>query len=131
MELTEVRCPCGAAHDIPTGLLNELRTERPELDPENMRVACPECARKLVRAMLPDLAAEILVRAVKEGRNNAVSDQEKTEIDFDENEHETDDGVLFVFDNLLKWLPKSQIEFDRDDKTITLPVWLATKEGLI
>ena len=54
-----------------------------------------------------------------------------TEISYDEIEHETDEAVMFEIDNLLVWLPKSQIEFDRDEKTIELPEWLAVEKGLV
>lgn len=29
------------------------------------------------------------------------------------------------------WLPKSQCEWDQDDKTMAMPEWLATEKGLI
>jgi len=54
-----------------------------------------------------------------------------TEVSYDEIEHETEQAILFVFDNLLVWLPLSQISFNRDDKTIELPEWLATEKGLV
>jgi len=29
------------------------------------------------------------------------------------------------------WLPKSQVEWDETDSTMTIPEWLATEKGLI
>jgi hypothetical protein len=29
------------------------------------------------------------------------------------------------------WLPKSQCEWDKDAKEVTLPMWLATDKGLV
>jgi hypothetical protein len=29
------------------------------------------------------------------------------------------------------WLPKSQVEWDADAKTMTVPEWLATEKGLV
>jgi hypothetical protein len=29
------------------------------------------------------------------------------------------------------WVPKSQVEYDRNDKTITLPEWLAIEKKLV
>ena len=58
-------------------------------------------------------------------------DEDTTEVDYDDIEHETDAAVMFLIDNRLVWLPKSQISFDRDELTIELPVWLATEKGLV
>jgi hypothetical protein len=33
--------------------------------------------------------------------------------------------------DLTVWLPKSQCEWDPDDKTMTMPEWLAKEKGLI
>ena len=35
------------------------------------------------------------------------------------------DGVIVV------WLPKSQCEWDPDDKTMAMPEWLAREKGLV
>lgn len=44
---------------------------------------------------------------------------------------ETDKAYL-IFDGDTKvWLPKSQCEFDQDDKTMAIPIWLAKEKGLI
>lgn len=29
------------------------------------------------------------------------------------------------------WLPKSQCEWDKDSKVMTMPMWLATEKGLV
>ncbi len=135
MELTKVECPCGAAHEIPAELLDEVLAER-DIPREKVRIACPDCARKIVLSVLPELLEHVHDRAKQLGREESQLREEeqrmaeKTEIDFDEIEHETDEAVMFEIDNRLVWLPKSQIEFDRDDKTITLPEWLATEKGL-
>lgn len=129
MEMVKVECPCGAEHELPADLMHEIRNERPDMDMERVRIACPECAGKIAAALLPELLTEVRRRA--EARELRQRMEENTEIDFDEIEHETDEAVMFVIADLLVWLPKSQIEFDRDDKTITLPVWLATEKGLI
>jgi len=57
--------------------------------------------------------------------------------------HETDKAYL-VYDGrseikkgdtikseLRVWLPKSQVEYNEDDKTFTMPEWLALEKGFI
>lgn len=44
---------------------------------------------------------------------------------------ETDKAYL-IFDGTKEvWLPKSQVEYDADDKTFAMPEWLALDKGLI
>jgi hypothetical protein len=53
--------------------------------------------------------------------------------------HETEDAYLFTDGTKEKdgkntvnvWLPKSQCEWDKGDKTMQLPEWLALDKGLI
>jgi hypothetical protein len=56
---------------------------------------------------------------------------EPIDLDFDAVEFETDEAWLLVMDNLLKWLPKSQCSLDRDEKKVSVPEWLAIREGLV
>ena len=60
---------------------------------------------------------------------------ETTEIEYDSIGHATKDAIGFVIegdeDNLV-WVPNSLIEdHDRDEKTLSIPVWFALNEGLI
>ncbi len=34
-------------------------------------------------------------------------------------------------DDKIVWLPKSQVEYDKDGKVFTMPEWLAEDKGLI
>jgi hypothetical protein len=37
-----------------------------------------------------------------------------------------------VFDGKITvWVPKSQVEYDPDNKTIAMPAWLATDKGFV
>jgi len=45
---------------------------------------------------------------------------------------ETERAYLFHSENGMQvWLPKSQVEWDRDDQTMAMPEWLALDKGLI
>ena len=49
-------------------------------------------------------------------------------------EHETDKAVLVNHADQKTWLPKSQIELDRESDgtaVVLVPGWLATERGLI
>lgn len=45
--------------------------------------------------------------------------------------HETEKAYRFFDGSKLVWLPKSQVEWDPDSKTMTMPVWLATERELV
>ena len=44
---------------------------------------------------------------------------------------ETDKAYRFFDGELTVWLPKSQCEWDADDKTMAMPEWLAADKELI
>jgi len=44
---------------------------------------------------------------------------------------ETDAAYRFFDGARTVWLPKSQVEWDADDKTMAMPEWLATEKELI
>lgn len=44
---------------------------------------------------------------------------------------ETPQAYRFNDGTLSVWLPKSQCEWDGDDKTMAMPEWLAMEKGLI
>ena len=44
---------------------------------------------------------------------------------------ETDKAFQFFDGATTVWLPKSQCEWDQDDKTMAMPEWLALDKGLI
>jgi hypothetical protein len=44
---------------------------------------------------------------------------------------ETERAWRFFDGKIIVWLPKSQCEWDENDKTMTLPVWLAKDKELI
>lgn len=44
---------------------------------------------------------------------------------------ETDAAYRFFDGVRTVWLPKSQVEWDADDKTMAMPEWLATEKELI
>lgn len=44
---------------------------------------------------------------------------------------ETPLAYLFFDGTKTVWLPKSQAEWDQDDKTMAMPIWLATEKELI
>lgn len=44
---------------------------------------------------------------------------------------ETDAAYRFYDGILTVWLPKSQCEWDADEKTMTMPEWLAREKELI
>ena len=44
---------------------------------------------------------------------------------------ETDLAFRFFDGKKTEWLPKSQCEWNIDDKTMTMPTWLATEKGFI
>ena len=46
-------------------------------------------------------------------------------------QHETDVSYKFCDGAVTIWLPKSQCEWDQDAKTMSVPEWLAMREGLI
>lgn len=45
--------------------------------------------------------------------------------------HETDLAYLFHDGQISVWLPKSQCEWDEDDKAMSIPEWLAYEKELI
>ena len=44
---------------------------------------------------------------------------------------ETENAYRFFDGATIAWLPKSQVEWDQDAKTMTMPEWLALEKGLI
>jgi hypothetical protein len=44
---------------------------------------------------------------------------------------ETESAYRFTDGTRTVWLPKSQCEWDKDGKTMTMPVWLATDKELV
>lgn len=44
---------------------------------------------------------------------------------------ETDSAYRFFDGTRAVWLPKSQVEWDADDKTMAMPEWLAKEKELI
>ena len=46
-------------------------------------------------------------------------------------EPETERAYRFFDGQRIVWLPKSQCEWDADDKTMAMPEWLARDKGLI
>lgn len=44
---------------------------------------------------------------------------------------ETEKAYLIFDGDKEVWLPKSQVEWDQDAKTMAMPEWLATEKGLI
>ena len=121
MKTTAVTCPCGRVHEVPLGVLAAVQRSTDVPGYASIVIPCPPpCAKTIVREAMA---------SVREPVTN--DDKRTTEIGFDNIEHETPDAVMFEIDNLLVWLPKSKIEFDRDDHTIELPEWLATEKGLV
>ena len=59
-----------------------------------------------------------------------MSNDDMITIKFDDIETETDAAVLFKIDGETYWLPKSQIDYDEEEKEIDLPRWLAEKNDL-
>lgn len=45
--------------------------------------------------------------------------------------HETENAYLIEYEGTKVWVPKSQVEFDEEDGTLTLPEWLAMEKELI
>ena len=57
--------------------------------------------------------------------------REPIEITYDEHEHESTGAHLFLIDGEKFWIPKSQMEdWDPNQKTFTIPEWLAIEKGL-
>jgi len=46
-------------------------------------------------------------------------------------QYETEKAYLFTDGEHTVWLPKSQCEWDEQDKKMTMPVWLAMEKALI
>lgn len=46
-------------------------------------------------------------------------------------EAETEKAWLLNFGDQTHWIPKSQAEYDKDSKTVTMPDWLAEKIGIV
>jgi len=111
--LVEVSCGCGVRHKIAPIIWGKIKRMVSVPPGYGIKVTCPTCT---------DGVLEEIVMA---------HENEMTEILYDNIERETGDAVLFDFDSTLVWLPRSEISIDDDDKTIELPVWLATKNGLI
>lgn len=44
---------------------------------------------------------------------------------------ETEKAYRFFDGTKTEWLPKSQCQWDADDKTMTMPVWPATEKGFV
>lgn len=53
------------------------------------------------------------------------------EIEYEELLKETDKAVLFNFGDREIWIPKSQIEGDYSDGSVTMSEWLAVENELI
>lgn len=52
-------------------------------------------------------------------------------LDFDEIEGESEEAMKFTMPGPV-WIPKSLIrDLDEDTKEVTVPVWFATKAGLV
>jgi len=51
-------------------------------------------------------------------------------VHYDKKKRETEAAILFVIDGEEIWLPKSQIEYDSQDKVVIVPEWLARKHDL-
>lgn len=51
------------------------------------------------------------------------------ELTHDGIEHETDEAILFLFDEVSIWIPKSVIK-DHDDLVVEVPDWFAEKAEL-
>lgn len=122
MSMVSVTCPCGTAHEVPVAMLTAIETRTEVSEDARLAIPCRRCARYILTEIL----------GLKKAEKPVSKDEDRmAEIDYDGIEHETPDAVMFDIDNKLVWLPKSQIEFDRDDKTIELPEWLATEKGLV
>jgi hypothetical protein len=46
-------------------------------------------------------------------------------------QHETDLAYLFHDGQVAVWLPKSQVKWDEDTSTMTMPEWLAIEKELV
>lgn len=55
----------------------------------------------------------------------------EVEVDFDEVVHESDSAWKVKIGDKEVWLPKSQCDLDEYNDVVTMPEWLAKKEGLI
>jgi len=44
---------------------------------------------------------------------------------------ETEKAYRFVYEDKTVWLPKSQCEWDKDSRTMTMPEWLAIDKELV
>lgn len=78
-----------------------------------------------------DVVAEAVGNYITGSLETEPEDQmEEHTISFDDIEHETESAVMFEFDSRLVWLPKSQVTYDRNDKTVTVPQWLVEEHGL-
>ena len=44
---------------------------------------------------------------------------------------ETEKAYRFYDGKTTVWVPKSQVEWDEEEKTMTMPVWLAQERGLV
>lgn len=44
---------------------------------------------------------------------------------------ETEKAYRFYDGKTTAWVPKSQVEWDEEEKTMTMPVWLAQERGLV
>ena len=60
-------------------------------------------------------------------KGSEVVDVRYDRIKIDDDRHKS---VLFQFDEKEVWLPRSLIEVNVDDKTVTMPVWKAEQEGI-
>ena len=60
---------------------------------------------------------------------------EYVNIDYDREEFDTDDAILFIIEGKKVWIPVSQIDMDAYDTTVenTVPIteWCAKENGLI
>lgn len=62
---------------------------------------------------------------------SARSSKEPVEIEDGVVIHETDDAYKFVSGENTVWLPKSRCTWNPDNRTMTVPEWLAIEKGLV
>ena len=62
-----------------------------------------------------------------------MKDRGEVKIDYDEIIRDDDRyaAILFAIDGAEIWLPRSQIDVDEDNQTVTLPEWLAIERELV
>ena len=60
-------------------------------------------------------------------KGSEIVDVRYDRIKIDDDRHKS---ILFQFSEKEVWLPRSLIEVNIDDKTVTMPVWKAEQEGI-